>query len=93
MITLNPRKRFQESNHQMVVHRELVVSGDFLNAASAALLETVMAAPDPINPDHALAEYSKILGARNYLRTLLNIAEQPELLKNPQNVRNLNHNP
>lgn len=62
-------------------HLDTVSSEAFLRAAEAALLEMVMAAPSEVSEADAAANYHRIVGARDYLRALLSIAEPPQPLK------------
>ncbi len=59
-------------------HMDAVSSEAFLRGAEAALLEMVMQAPDESPELDASAHYHQIIGARNYLKRLLAIAELPQ---------------
>lgn len=89
-MVLNPRKKFQESKDFVRSHLDLVVSNSFLTAMQAALVEQVMALPMTYDPNEAAAAYNRIIGARDFINHLLNIAEISKQPPTPVSV-NLDH--
>lgn len=89
-MVLTPRPRFQENKVFCSNHKELVVSDQFRAALEASLIEQVMALPNTYNADEAAAAYYRIVGARDFIHHLLNVAEQS---KTPPErpPANLNH--
>lgn len=75
-MNLTPKKDFQGKKQFADAHRDLVVSTPFREALHAALLEQVLALPPTTDPDAAAAAYHSIMGARQFITHLLNIAEQ-----------------
>jgi len=89
-MTLTPRQSYQEDNVAAKFHRDLVTQTRFRDACHAALLEQVLSLPMTNDANEQAAAYSRIMGARDYLTHLLNIAEE----KKPAPVTpsaNLNH--
>jgi len=89
-MNLTPKKDFQEKKQFSAAHRDLVVSTPFREALHAALVEQVLALPPTIDPDAAAAAYHSIMGARQFITHLLNVAEMPKTPPTPQPT-NLNH--
>lgn len=89
-MVLTPRLRFQENKVYCTAHRDLVVSDQFRSALEASLIEHVMALPETTEPDAAAAAHYRLMGARQFLNHLLNIAEQPKTPPIPLPT-NLNH--
>jgi hypothetical protein len=75
-MVLNPRAQFQEQVEYAKFHRELVVTDRFRDALHASLLEQVLGLPQTYDQVEAAAAYNRIMGARDYIQHLLNIAEQ-----------------
>jgi hypothetical protein len=71
-MNLTPKKDFQGKKQFADAHRELVVSTPFREALNAALIDYVLSMP--ANSDPA-ASYHQIVGAREFVNRLLNIAE------------------
>ena len=90
-MTISAKQRFLQDANRAAVHRELVVSDKFLIAAEAALLQVVADLPDSSSdPNVAVAGFNRVLGAREYLKALLNLAEQPRVPSRTESF-NLNH--
>lgn len=89
-MNLTPRAKFQSKVDQTKAHLDLVVSDGFRNACESALLEMVLAMPNVSDQIEAAASYNRIMGATEFLRRLLSIAEttEPPRERPPQN---LNH--
>jgi hypothetical protein len=77
-MNLTPKKAFLENKAFAAAHRDLVVSDQFRVALEASLIEQVMALPNTYDPGEAAAAYYRIVGARDFVQHLLNIAEQPK---------------
>ena len=77
-MNLTPKKDFQEKKQFADAHRDLVVSTPFREALHAALVEQIMTMTSTIDPVAAAAAHHKIIGARDFIHHLLNIAEQPK---------------
>ena len=77
-MNLTPKKDFQVKKQFADAHRELVVSTQFREALNAALIDQVMDLRDTHDPVVAAAEYQRIMGAREFIQSLLNIAEMPK---------------
>jgi hypothetical protein len=90
-MTLTPRAKFQAKIDQARIHRDLVVSDGFRNALEAALLEQILALPNIVDQAEAAASYHRIMGATEFIRHLLSIAETSTAPKSPP-TSNLNHN-
>lgn len=90
-MNLSPRKTFLENADRARAHRDLVVNNNFRAACEAALLEQIMTMSEIIHPEQAAAEYQQIVGARNFVRHLLNLAEAPPVPIKPPPL-NLNRN-
>jgi hypothetical protein len=89
-MVLTPRPRFQENKAYCSHHKELVVSDQFRAALEASLVEQVMALPNVTDPIEAAANFQRIMGARDFITHLLNVAEQSSPPNKPP-VGNLNH--
>lgn len=89
-MVLTPKKDFLEKKVFAVAHRDLVVSTQFREALHAALLDQVMCMPMTNDPVECAAAYSRIMGARDLIHHLLNIAEQSKTPPAPLPT-NLNH--
>lgn len=89
-MVLSPRQRFQENQPHKIRHQEVVVSESFRAAAEAALVEQVMTLPTTYDPHEAQAAYYRLVGARDFLHHLLNIAEKPSIVTVPM-PQNLDH--
>lgn len=87
-MNLTPRAKFQANIGQARAHQDLVVNEGFRNACEAALIEQILAMPNIVEPHEAIAGYHRIMGASEYLRRLLSIAEAtpPPKDKPPQNL-------
>lgn len=79
-MTLTPKKHFQEKKLFADAHRDLVVSTPFREALHAALLDQVMNLPTATDPEVSIASYQRIIGARDFINHLLNLAEMPKSL-------------
>lgn len=86
-MNLTPKKDFQQKKQFADAHRDLVVSTPFREALHAALIDHVLSIPSTADP---AASYHQIVGARNFVQHLLNIAEQPKSSPAPLPT-NLNH--
>ena len=89
-MVLTPKKDFQEKKQFATAHRDLVVSTQFREALHAALIDQVMNLKDVHDPELASAEYQRIIGAREFITRLLNVAEQTKSPPEPLPT-NLNH--
>lgn len=89
-MNLTPRQQFQEDGTAAKFHRELVVLDRFRDACHAALLEQVLAMPQTHNEVEAAAGYHRLMGAREFLVHLLNIAEERKPVPGTPTA-NLNH--
>jgi len=90
-MNLTPRAKFQANVAQSRAHQDLVVSEAFRSACEAALLEQILGMPSITDPAEQAAAYNRIMGATEYIRHLLSIAEQtPPPKETPS--RNLNFN-
>ena len=90
-MNLTPRARFQSNVQQSRAHQDLVVSEGFRIACEAALLEQVLAMPNIGDPAEQAAAYNRIMGATDYIRHLLSIAETAKPISR-QPTGNLDHN-
>jgi hypothetical protein len=89
-MTLNPRQSYHEDQIAAKFHRDLVTQSRFRDACHAALLEQIIGLPLTYEVTEAAAAYNRIIGARDFITHLLNIAEE----KKPAPVTpsaNLNH--
>ena len=75
-MNLTPRAKFQANVAQARVHQDLVTNEGFRNACEAALLEQILGMPSVTDPTEQAAAYNRIMGATEYIRHLLSIAEQ-----------------
>lgn len=89
-MNLTPKKDFQGKKQFADAHRELVVSTPFREALNAALLEQMIAIPPTTNPEIAAAAYHQIVGARQFITHLLNVAEMSKTPPTPLPT-NLDH--
>lgn len=89
-MVLTPRTKFQENKAYLQSHQELVVSDRFRCALEASLVEMVLSMPMTYDAVEAAAAYNRIMGARDFVAHLLNIAEGPKEPKTPQPL-NLDH--
>jgi hypothetical protein len=80
MISLNYKAQFQRNTQLVKMHKELVVSDGFQITVEMALLQYVSSQQTSAPAEAALA-MNRILGAQEFIRVLLNLAEQPELPK------------
>ena len=87
-MNLTPRAKFQANVQQARVHQDLVANEGFRNACEAALLELILGMPSITDPTEQAAAYNRIMGATEYVRHLLSIAEQtvPPKEKLPHNL-------
>lgn len=90
-MNLSPRIRFIEAKDLSRRHLDVVASESFLRAAEAALLDLVMSMPDSTEPTVAIASFNRIIGAREYLKRLMNIGEPIMPGERPPTF-NLEHN-
>jgi hypothetical protein len=90
MIT-SPKIRFQAYKEATQRHLDLTASDGFIEAVDYALLQFVAAAPNPNNQEEAAAGYHRILGARDFIRTLFTLADATPPSK-PTTDFNLKHN-
>jgi hypothetical protein len=92
-MNLTPRAKFQADKTQSRAHQDLVTNEGFRNACQAALLEQILGMPSVTDPIEQAAAYNRIMGATEYLRHLLSIAEQtpPPKEKLPQNLNYATH--
>ena len=74
-MNLTPKKDFIAKKQFADAHRELVVSTQFRESLNAALIDQVMDLRDTHDPVVAAAEYQRMMGARDFITHLLNIAE------------------
>jgi hypothetical protein len=75
---LAPKRRFQSAYPEITkAIADVMVSGDFQQAAESALLELVAELPNTTDPLVAAGCYHRIMGARQYLEQLLSIAKPP----------------
>jgi len=89
-MNLTPRQQFQEDVTAAKFHRELVMLDRFRDACNASLLEQVLAMPHTYDPTEAAAAYHRIMGARDFLFHLLNVAEERKPVPGAPSG-NLNH--
>ena len=89
-MNLTPKKDFIAKKQFADAHRELVVSTQFREALHAALIEHVMNLKDVHDPELAAAEFQRIMGAREFITHLLNVAEMPKTPASPPPA-NLDH--
>lgn len=73
-----PKTRFQEHKTSVTRHLDLTSSPGFIEAADFALLQMVHASPLPKDEHEAAMGYHRILGARDYMRILFNLADAPK---------------
>jgi hypothetical protein len=90
-MNLTPRQQFQENVKNAQSHRDLVMTDRFREACHASLLEQVLNMPNTNDPDEAAALYHQIVGARDYIFHLLNIAEARKPISETH-TGNLDHN-
>jgi hypothetical protein len=89
-MTLTPRQSYQEDKIATKFHTDLVVQTRFRDACHAALLEQILNLPVTDDVNQQAAAYNRIMGARDFITHLLNIAEE----KKPAPMTpfaNLNH--
>jgi len=89
-MNLTPKKDFQEKKQFANAHSDLVMSTPFREALHAALLDQVMNLTETNDPAVAAAQYQRIMGARDFITKLLNVAEMPKTPPAPPPA-NLNH--
>jgi hypothetical protein len=89
-MVLTPKKDFQDKKQFAEAHRELVVSTQFREALQAALVDHVLSLPTIADSSAAAAAYHQIVGAREFITRLLNVAETPKAPPTPLPT-NLNH--
>ena len=90
-MKLDSKGRLLKDQPTVIKHRDRVVDDAFLRIAEVTLIEMVMNAPEIHTPEEALAQYAKIIGARDYLTGLLNIAETPSPPPRKPSTGNLDH--
>lgn len=90
-MNLTPKKDFIAKKQFADAHRDLVVSTQFREALHAALIDYVMNLDNTTDDTLvAAAEYHRLMGARDFIEHLLNIAEMPKTPPTPPPT-NLNH--
>ena len=89
-MNLTPKKDFLEKKQFAEAHRDLVVSTPFREAIHASLLEYVGSLSAVSDPVEATANFNRMVGARDFVHHLLNIAEQTKVPPAPTSA-NLNH--
>jgi hypothetical protein len=77
-MNLTPKLHYQANKPFANAHRDLVVSTQFREALHAALINHVLSLPTTNEPAAAAACYHQIVGARDFITQLLNVAEQPK---------------
>ncbi len=90
-MNLDTKKRLLADKELVVAHRDLVVSENFLRAAEAALVDSIMNTDDTDDPVVAAGAFHRIMGAKQFLKALLNIAETPTAPPRVPLPLNLNH--
>jgi len=90
-MNLTPKQHYQANKQAAERHRDLVVSTPFRDALHAALLEHVLSLPTANDIQSAAAAHYQIVGARDFINHLLNVAEQPKTPPTPTNTANLDH--
>lgn len=90
-MNITPKARFCEDKKRAASHRDLVVSNNFLSASEAALLEMIEDMAKSTEPAVAIAGYNRIVGAKQYMEKLANLAEVPKPVARNTDY-NLNHN-
>lgn len=90
-MTITPKARFCEDKKRAAAHRELVVSTNFLSASEAALITMINDIEASTDPAAAIAGYHRIIGARQYMKALAALAEEPKQPARGDSY-NLNHN-
>ncbi len=89
-MKFDPKSRFLDSRRFADSHRELVVSDSFRTASESALLHFVLEIPAASTDLIAAANWHRVEGAREFLKTLINLAEVHKAPPAPP-PQNLNH--
>jgi hypothetical protein len=89
-MVLTPKIKFLDNPDYVRLHQELVVSDRFRAAVEASLVEQIMALPSTHDHNEAAAAYYRIMGARDFISHLLNIAETSKPIAKPLSA-NLDH--
>lgn len=75
---LKPKQAFLSKKETASDHRDRVVNSNFRAAVESAFLQLIMDCQAPKTPDEAVAIANRIIGAREAVSAMLNIAELPE---------------
>jgi len=84
-MNLTPKKDYYAKSILASAHRDLVVSSAFREALNAALIQQLMDIPFTYDIDEAVAAYNRLMGARDFITHLLNLAEAPKTPTKPPN--------
>jgi hypothetical protein len=76
MISFSHKQRFLAEEKLAGQHRDVVATESFQRASETALLQLIAEMPDTVDQITALAQYHRIIGARMYMKSLVNVAEK-----------------
>lgn len=91
MPALTPKRDFQEDTKAVGLLADLTDAKPFRDAAKAALLQMLESLDDADDPVKASAAFHRMMGARNFMRSLLTLADQPKQPDSSPVRDNLNH--
>lgn len=74
-MMLQPKSRFQRTDDSKKL-QDIVVSEPFQNALTVALAQMQLNQASPTNPPTAWDSANKMAGAKEFIHTLLNLAEK-----------------
>jgi hypothetical protein len=87
-MILSPKARFLKKAEEAKHHQSLVQSDSFQNALTVALAEMQMNLPKGDNPAKSWDAHSRMVGAREFIHTLLNLAEVAPVVDKPNQSLN-----
>lgn len=91
MPALTPKRDFQEDTKAVGFLADLTVSTAFREAAKASLLQMLESTTDSDDPVKAAAAFHRMIGARDYMRVLMGLADRPKPPDSSPVRDNLNH--
>lgn len=88
---MSPKARFIAHPTEAAIHRSLVVSPPFLNAVDSALLQMIdtLTAQPAIDIQTASANWHKVAGASQFIKTLLTLGSVATVEKAKDDRSNL----
>lgn len=89
-MTPSPKSKFLAEKELVNHHLDTIGSSSFQRACELAMLKFIEDAPKDGDTVSAVSNYNRIIGAREFLKTLTGLGDVPEPVK-PAEIPHLNH--